>query len=199
MQPLTLLHGLSLDLMTKSIHIEEIIQGCKDGNSDCQKALFKKFASKMLGICLRYCNNYDAAKDAMQEGFIKVFKNLSSFKGNSAFETWMTRIMINCALNELKKSNRFGYFEDFADTPDNPYHRLDNAPGVIEKMSHEELLTILQELPTGFRTVFNMYAIEGFSHREIAEYLGINEGTSKSQLNRARKVLQEKIMERVKN
>ena len=174
------------NLAEKNVHIDEIINGCLNGDSNAQRLLFKKFASKMLGICMRYCRNNDVAKDAMQEGFVKVFNNLAGFKKDSAIETWMTRIMINAALNELRRNRKYDFIDDIDGMNESVEQSVDVNADAVSKMSHEELIQLLQTIPDGYRVVFNMYAIEGYSHKEIAETLKISEGTSKSQLNRAR-------------
>lgn len=184
-------------LARNNFYIEEVIAGCVAKDARCQKLLFEKFASRMLGICLRYCKNYDAAKDAMQIGFINIFEKIGSFKGDSKFETWMTRIMINNALNELRRNNKYGLIEDIAGMSETLEGTEDVDANAVSRMSYDELIEILQTIPDGYRVVFNMYAIEGYSHKEIAETLGINEGTSKSQLNRARKYLQELVQKRL--
>lgn len=141
---------------------------------------------------MRYCKNYNTAMDALQEGFIKVFSHIQSFRGESKFETWLTRIIIHAALNEIKKNQKY-YINDLEDYTETASDSLIANPKVVSKMSYDELILLLQKLPDGYRVIFNMYVIEGFSHKEIAESLGIQEGTSKSQLNRARKMLQSLI------
>jgi RNA polymerase sigma-70 factor (ECF subfamily) len=177
-------------LIIQGYHINEVIEGCCAQNPQFQKILFKQFAPKMLGICMRYCKNDDSAKDAMQEGFIKIFKHISNFKAESKLETWMTRIMINCALTEWKKSNKWVLPSPVEDH-DPLFDTLpDNSPDIISALEYRDLINMLQQLPDGYRVVFNMYVVEGYSHQEIAQELGISVGTSKSQLNRARKNLQ---------
>lgn len=181
----------------KALHINDIVQGCQQQDPKCQKLLYQKFAGKMLGICVRYCQNVELAKDAMQEGFVKVFKHIDSFNGKSKVDTWMTRIMINTTLNHIKKHNRYDFIDDNEKTAQMMNNQHDVAPDSITALSHAELIDMLHELPTGYRVVFNLYAIEGYNHREIGEQLGISEGTSKSQLNRARKQLQQLVIKRM--
>lgn len=139
----------------------------------------------------------ELAKDAMQEGFVKIFKNIGSFKAESKVDTWMTRIMINTTLNHIKKHKRYEFLEDNESASKMVNNKYDVSADSISALSHAELLSLLHELPDGYRMVFNLYAIEGYTHREIGEQLGISEGTSKSQLNRARKQLQTWVINRM--
>lgn len=184
-------------LINKGLHIDDVVKGCREQNPLSQKQLYQQFAGKMMGICVRYCQNVELAKDAMQEGFVKVFKHIDSFNGKSKVDTWMTRIMINTTLNQIKKHKRYDLIEDNESTSDFINNQHDVSPDSITALSHAELLDMLHELPDGYRIVFNLYAVEGYNHREIGEQLGISEGTSKSQLNRARKQLQKLVTERM--
>jgi RNA polymerase sigma factor (sigma-70 family) len=176
-------------------YVEEIIQECINGNATAQSKLYKMFANKMLGVCLRYCNSVDDAKDIMQEGFVKVFTTLHKFKGNSSVTTWITRIMMNTAIDNFRKNKKLQFtesFDKYQDTID-----VEDTPEVVnEPLSVDELMALVQQLPTGYRVVFNMYAIDEMSHRDIANHLGISEGTSKSQLARARRQLQQWVNEK---
>ncbi|MCB9246060.1 MAG: sigma-70 family RNA polymerase sigma factor [Flavobacteriales bacterium] len=190
--------------MSKTWHLKderELIDGCIKGNVKAQRELFDRFSGKMLGICFRYCTNLEDARDAMQMGFIKTFNLLEKFKGNSKLETWMTRIMINTAIDLFKKNNRFELYDDPQvvnqlgnndEVQENLY--LDTAES--DELTEQDILELINELPDGYRIVFNLYAIDGLSHRDIAAQLGISEGTSKSQLARARKLLKHKILSR---
>jgi len=176
--------------------IQSLLSGCRQGNRKDQHELFRMFGPKMLGICRRYCANPDDARDALQEGFIKVFSTLEKYRGESAFETWMTRIFINTAIDHFKKKNKINLFEVsldeeriheyYADEQDPDANAFPCAP--------EEALQALDQLPQGYRMVFNLYALEQYSHKEIALLLGISEGTSKSQYARARKFLQQLLI-----
>lgn len=181
-------------LTDKSINqahrVEEIIQECIHGNASAQSKLYKMFANKMLGVCMRYCNSIDDAKDVMQEGFVKVFTTLHKFKGNSSVTTWITRIMMNTAIDHFRKNRKLQFTESFDKHSNEAIDFEDTHEVVNEPLSVDELMSLVQQLPTGYRVVFNMYAIDEMSHRDIANYLGISEGTSKSQLARARKQLQ---------
>ena len=169
---------------------KEIIDGCKAGKSNAQKALFLKYGPIMLTVCRRYARHHMEAEDFAQEGFIKTFRHIDKFKGESALGTWIRRIMINNALKHVAKS---AFKREQIGIADN-YDR-DIDPGTYAKLSAEEILKLVEELPTGYRVVFNLYAIEGYSHKEIAEMLEIGESTSRSQLLKARRVLQEKFIE----
>ncbi len=180
-------------MQNSNTHIDEIVQGCKENQAKWQRMLYNLFAQKMMGICMRYCKNEELAKDAMQEGFVKVFNHIQNFKEESKVETWMTRIMINTTLNHLRRDKKYLFIEDNENVSNYVDSQFDVSADSIQKLSHAELINMLQEIPEGYRIVFNMYAIEGYTHKEIGETLGINEGTSKSQLNRARKHLQELV------
>lgn len=169
---------------------EELINGCIREDKASQYALYQQYAGKMLAVCKRYARTDLEAEDILQEGLIKVFDNISKFRGNGSFEGWIRRIMVNTALKMYRKNSFknevIGIAEDYDQVSDST---------VMAKMSRDELLKMVQGLPEGYRVVFNLYAIEGFSHAEIAETLGVNEGTSRSQLAKARKWLQKKIQE----
>ena len=183
--------------MNQSIDIEKIIKGCQNGDAKYQKVLYQKFAGKMLGICVRYCKDLELAKDSMQEAFVKVFNHIGNFNGESKVDTWMTRIMINTSLNHIKKSKKYELIEAHEGASYYMNNQFDASPDSVSNLSHAELLEVLNELPNGYRLVFNLYAIEGYNHREIGEKIGISTGTSKSQLNRARKQLQILVKEKL--
>jgi len=174
--------------------LQELISGCRKGDPHAQEQLFRRYGPRMLSICRRYCSNLDDARDALQDGFVKVLQTISKYRGDSALETWMTRIFINTAIDQFKKSTRYaGMFSD--DTHHEPEtDTYDDNAGF--PCSPEEALEALDQLPPGYRMVFNLYAIEGMTHRQIAEALQISEGTSKSQYARARKQLQEILIHR---
>ncbi|MCH5329211.1 MAG: sigma-70 family RNA polymerase sigma factor [Coprobacter sp.] len=167
----------------------QLIKGCKENNPHAQKRLYDAYARKMMAVCLRYANDRESAQDLLQDGFIKVFTAIGSYSGSGSFEGWMRRIFVNTALESLRKNDilRETVGMDHPDT-------LKEADySAIEKISADELMELVRELPPGFRAVFNMFAIEGYSHREIGEALGINESTSRSQYTRAKKLLQKKL------
>lgn len=170
---------------------EEIIEGCKQNNPKAQKQLFDAYSRKMMGVCLRYSKNEDDAQDVLQLGFIKVFEKIEMFNYSGSLEGWIRRIMINTALDFLRKNK----YHDQNIEMDKVEYQLHYQQDIMSKFSHQELLKLIQQLPTGFRTVFNLYAIEGYSHKEIGEMLGISENTSKSQYSRAKAHLQKMIVE----
>lgn len=175
--------------------IEDLIQGCLQQDRACQEELFRRYSGKMLAVCRRYCRHRLEAEDILQDGFIKAFKKLDQFNFSGSFEYWLRRIMINTALKNYKKS----FFKNELLSGDAmPYDRGVD-PEAYDNLGTQDLLDMIAELPDGYRAVFNMYAIEGFSHREISEQLGIQEGTSRSQLVKARKILQDKINKRIKS
>jgi RNA polymerase sigma-70 factor (ECF subfamily) len=167
-----------------------IIAGCVKGERKYQEMLYHRYSSKMFAVCMRYANEYAGAEDMMQEGFIKVFKNIEKYRGEGSFEGWLRRIFINTSIEQYrKKSNMYVVQETEALTYE--YYE-DNA---VEKLMKDDLVKVIQTLSTGYRNIFNLYVIEGYSHREIADMMGISEGTSKSQLARARYILQRKLSE----
>ncbi len=170
---------------------EDIIEGCKSGDREAQHKLYALYASKFFGICRRYMKDERDAEEVLTNGFMKIFENISKYKGEGSFEGWMKRIQVNEALMYIRK-NRQMFLEVDIDTT-----QLDTGFSWTQNdMETEELLKVIQALPVGYRTVFNMYAIEGFSHKEIADKLEISENTSKSQLSRARALLQTKVQTR---
>lgn len=170
---------------------EQIIVGCKSQKRDAQKALYETHARTMYGICLRYSVDEHAAKDLLQDGFIKVFAKISSYESRGSFEGWLKRIFVNLALEKIRKNKttNFNNAEDIENVAEeelqDPFEDKET-----EEISADELLAMVQKLPEGYATVFNLYAIENYSHKEIAEMLGISEGTSRSQYLRARQALQ---------
>lgn len=172
--------------------LDEIIANCKKEQAWAQEKLFKMFAPKMLGVCRRYLVSVDDARDAMQDGFVKVFLNIHKYEGRSSFATWITRIMMNTAIDMVKKINKVQFVRD------EYYFNDENGPAeedFVEPdgLSQQQLLALIDKLPNGYKIVFNMFAIDGIGHREIGRILGISEGTSKSQLNRARAMLKAEI------
>jgi len=167
---------------------QEIIKGCAEGKRQAQEDLYRMFAGKMYSVCLRYSRDQDEAKDNLQDGFIKVYSNIRQFKGSGSFEGWIRRIMVNTALQKYR-----GHLQLYAlnDSESKAY----NIPveNVMEAMGEKELLDMIRELPPRYKLVFNMFAIEGYSHKEISAMLDITEGTSKSNLSRARDILQDKL------
>lgn len=168
----------------------KLIQACIREDKAAQKQLYDLFAAKMYFVCLRYARHELEAQDMLQDGFIKVFDNLAQFKSNGSFEGWVRRIMVNASLNYCRKSsfkNEQIGIEDYQDKV------VDSK--AISRMSEKELLALIQRLPNGYRMVFNLYVIEGYSHKEIGEMLDISESTSRSQLAKSRKWMQKLLME----
>ena len=166
----------------------ELIDGCRKGDRAFQKALYERYCRKMLVVCLRYCKSSAEAEDILQEAFVKVFHAIGSFRQEAKLETWITRIMVNTALNSQRKKLYLFPMVDVEDV---------NLPDVevsISGIHVAQLLEMIQALPQGCQIVFNLFAIEGYSHKEIAEQLGISEGTSKSQFSRAKSLLQQRLL-----
>lgn len=172
--------------------LDEIIANCKKEHAPAQELLFKQFAPRMLGVCRRYLVNIDDARDAMQDGFVKVFLNIHKFEGKSSFNTWITRIMMNTAIDMVKKINKVQFVrDDYYFNDENGLAEEDFVES--DGLSQQQLLALIDRLPNGYKLVFNMYAIDGLGHKDIGNILGISEGTSKSQLNRARQFLKAEI------
>ncbi len=169
----------------------DIIKACIKGNRKAQKALYQKYSDKMYALCLRYANDEDEAKDILQDGFIKVFLNLKQFNNKGSFEGWIRRIVVNTALERFRDKSYL-----FAINMDNNYESGDREyDHILSDIAANDLLKLIQELSPQYRMVFNLYAIEGYSHKEICNMLNIKEGTSKSNLSRAREILKEKVKE----
>jgi RNA polymerase sigma-70 factor, ECF subfamily len=175
---------------------EHIILGCQQGKRKAYSQLFEAYAPVMLGVCMRYCKNRIDAEDVMQDGFIKVFSQIHKFRFEGSFEGWVKRIMINSAIDNYQTNLKRAFHEELAESfqeqDQNPVFGDDDLPDEL-KIPHEKLMGMIQELPDGYRMVFNLYAIENYNHKEIASLLGISENTSKTQLLKARKVLKKKI------
>ena len=174
--------------MSKTDTIESLVSGCKAMDRKAQEKLYQLTASKMLGVCMRYTNNRAEAEDILQTGFVRVFTRMDSYRSEGAFEGWIRKIMVNTAIESFRRNKRMVQAEDIQELAE------ENAPGFdVDELAYADLLNIVQQLPAGYKIVFNMYAIEGYSHREIAEALDISESTSKSQLLRAREWLKKRI------
>jgi RNA polymerase sigma factor (sigma-70 family) len=166
-----------------------LLKECLKNNPKALKCLYELYASKMLGVLIRYAKDKMEAEDMLQEGFIRVFRNLEKFRYEGSLEGWVRRIMINTAINYYKSNLKHNQSVDI----DNVSHTAPMSVNAVDTMSYKQLIKLIQTLPEGYRIVFNLYVVEGYSHKEIADHLGISENTSKSQLSRARKVLQKKI------
>jgi RNA polymerase sigma factor (sigma-70 family) len=166
----------------------ELIEGCRKGSRAFQKALYDRYCRKMLVVCLRYSKTTAEAEDIVQEGFVKVFQGIKDFRQEAKLETWITRIMVNTALNVQRKKLYLYPMVDVTEIV------LTEEEMSLSGLNVSQLLEMIQSLPQGCQIVFNLFAIEGYSHKEIAEMLSISEGTSKSQFARAKSLLQARII-----
>lgn len=174
-------------MSTSESHDEiSLIKACSNGDSKAFRKIYEIHSGTMYSICLRYMNNEDEAKDALQEGFIKVFKNISKFKFTGSFEGWMKRIFVNSSIELIRKRKMH---LDVSELNSNELPLT--AKIETGSLDAEKMMTLVQQLPEGYRTVFNMFIVDGYSHKEISDYLEISESTSKTQLFKARKQLQE--------
>ncbi len=166
--------------------VEQLIKECKKQHPKAQEQLYRLYGSKLFSICLKYSNNYANAEDTLQDSFITIFDKIKQYKGKGSFEGWMKRITINTALQKFRKQKVFDIISE---------EQLEEVEVDIdeETVSLDYLLELIQQLPDRYRLVFNLYVLDGFSHKEISEMLAISTGTSKSNLARARKILKEKI------
>lgn len=167
-----------------------IIEGCLKGHQKSQKMLFDKYASKMMTVCLRYAKNREQAEDVLQEGFVKLFRSLGQFKFEGSFEGWMRRIFVNTALDAIRKEYKFS--EDKS-IDEYAIQLSSDQVTALEQLEASDLMELIQRMPPGYKLVFNMFAIEGYSHKEISLEMGISENTSKSQFSRARAYLREEL------
>jgi RNA polymerase sigma-70 factor (ECF subfamily) len=170
---------------------EEIIKGCIGKKPVCQRLLFDQYAGIMMGLCLRYAKDQQEAQDILQIGFIRVFDYIHQYKGTGSFEGWMKRIFVSVAMRELSK--RKFTFDTISSS------EIFDTPDVISKISEDEIHLLIRQLPDGYRVVFNLHVIEGYSHDEIATLLSIKVVTSRTQLLKARKMLQSLITKRYNN
>jgi RNA polymerase sigma-70 factor (ECF subfamily) len=176
------------DQRNQNITESDLIQGCLQGDRHMQEELYRRYAPKMYAVCLRYAGNAMEAEDILQEGFIKIFKKLSSFRGDGSFEGWIRRIFVNTSIEHFRRKN---YLQPVTEKEENTIEG--KYLSVLDTLAERDILDLIQQLSPGYRTVFNMYVIEGYTHKEIGEMLGISEGTSKSQLSRAKVILQDMV------
>jgi len=170
--------------------IEDLIKRCKSGERKAQELLYKTFAAKMLGVCCRYATDKMEAEDMMQNGFIRVFQKIDDYRGEGSFEGWVRRIMVHSSIEYYRKHHKMMQVVDLDDAA----HEPSVNPLATASLAAKDLMALIQQLSPGYRIVFNLFAIEGYSHKEIAAIVGITEGASKSQLSRARSVLKEQII-----
>lgn len=184
-----------MQLFKDNSHLNtQTLEKAKQGERRAQRAVYDALADKMFALCIRYMGDRETAEDVLQDGFVTLFGKLDTFTGEGSFEGWARKIFVNTALMNLRKNDVLKESEDV----DNAIAVTSEAPTAIQDIGYKELSRMVAELPAGFRTVFNMYVVEGWSHQDIADALGISEGTSRSQLNRARAMLQAKIRQREK-
>jgi len=172
----------------QNITESDLIHGCLNGERRMQEELYRRFAPKMYAVCLRYAGNSEEAQDILQEGFIKIFKKLSSFRGEGSFEGWIRRIFVNTSIEHFRRKN---YLQPVTEREENTIEG--KYLSVLDSLAEKDIMSLIQELSPGYRTVFNLYVIEGYTHKEIGDMLGISEGTSKSQLSRAKVILQDLV------
>lgn len=172
-----------------TISESDLISGCIEGDRRMQEELYNRFAPKMYAVCLRYANNADDAQDLLQEGFIKVYKNLHRFRAEGSFEGWIRRVFVNSSIEHFRKKS--AKLSTVSDKEESTIEDTDIT--ALDNLAEKDIIRLIQDLSPGYRTVFNLYVIEGYAHKEIGELLGISEGTSKSQLARAKAILQKKV------
>ena len=177
--------------------VRELVKGCAEGRRSYQQLLYKSMYGKMMAVCYRYTSRPSDAKDLFQDGFIKVFNKIEKFDFKGSLEGWVRRIMVNNAIDYYRKNkNKFAISETLVNAENIPDNESDE--GIFEGITSAELLELVQELTPVYRTVFNLFVLDDFSHAEIAEELGVSEGTSKSNLSKAKKNLKKLILEKVK-
>ncbi len=169
----------------------DLIQGCINGDRQMQELLYHRFSPKMYSVCLRYSGNAEDARDLLQEGFIKIFKNLTKYRGDGSFEGWIRRIFVNTSIEQFRKKV---HLQDVTETQERTLE--DKEWNVLDDLAEKDIMKMIHQLSPGYKAVFNMHVIEGYSHKEIGDILGINEGTSKSQLARAKMVLKKMVHDR---
>ena len=171
--------------------LEQLVPACRSGDRKAQKRLFDALAPKMMVLCLRYVGERATAEDVLQDGFVSLFSRLDSYSGAGSFEGWARRIFVNTALMHLRETDALKLSDDIGEA--RSLSTEEATP--VQKIGYRELMALIGRLPADARTIFNMYVIEGYSHKEIAQTLGLNEATSRSKLQRARLRLQEMIKE----
>lgn len=184
---------LKLKIKLRVIHLhqkeEDLIVLAAENNRQAQQQIYARFAPKMLSVCRQYVKDVHQAEDVMITAFMKVFTNVKNFESKGSFEGWIRRIMINECISFIRAQKKVSFLED-------EYYKEESFNNIESNLSVDDIQNLIDSLPEGYKMIFNLYAIEGYKHKEIAEMLGINEGTSKSQLSHARKMLQELINKR---
>ena len=166
----------------------DLVEGCRQGDRKLQKELYERFAPKMFGVCLRYAGATEEAEDILQEGFVKVFNKINSFRGEGSFEGWIRRIIVNTAIEHFRRKT---YLQPVTEREEETVES--DYLSVLDSLAEKDIIGLVQQLSPGYRSVFNMYVVEGYTHKQIGELLGISEGTSKSQLSRAKAILQDLV------
>jgi RNA polymerase sigma factor (sigma-70 family) len=171
--------------------LDDLVEGCRRGRPAAQRGLYDRLGYQLMGVCLRYCPSRAEAEDALQLTFVKIFTRLDQFRNQGPFEAWARRIAVTTSLNLWQQHQKRGVQLEPEEAA-NVQHP-DGTP--FDQLSADDVVRLINTLPTGYRTVLNLYAIEGYSHAEIGELLGISEGTSKSQLSRARRLLEDRLQQ----
>jgi RNA polymerase sigma-70 factor (ECF subfamily) len=166
---------------------KELVDGCIREDRICQRELWNRYSKKIMSLCLRYCNSQEEAEDALMEAYVKIYDNLAKFRFQSSLETWMRRVAVNLCINKIRARKHI-----WSSITEDEY-RLGYTDDAFDNLQVDQIMKMVEALPVGYRTVFNLYAIEGYSHKDIADLLGIDEGTSRSQFSKARKVLQQSL------
>lgn len=169
---------------------EKIIEDCKKQSKTAQRLLYEKYSPLLLGICVRYASDINEAEDILQDAFVKIFFNIKNFNGLGSFEGWLKRIVVNTAITNYHRTKKYRYHQDI----DDMHERLDSNYSIDgADFNKEELFGVIRSLPDGYKMVFNLYAIEGYKHKEIAEQLNIDINTSKSQYSRAKALIRARL------
>ena len=171
---------------------EAILQGCLKNEAAAQRELYNRYSPKMLAVCYRFAHNREDAEDMLQEGFIKVFSQMHTFQNKGAFEGWIRRIIVHTCINNLKKNKRFNESLDIVHA-NGIQVREESVPSIVQA---KQIVECIRILPIGYRTVLNLYAIEGYSHKEISDMLDIEESTSRSQYTRAKQMLEDILIKK---
>jgi len=178
----------NMNAMNTDINLNRMWEGCLQNDRKQQEALYRALAPKMLAVCMRYANDRDEAQDILQEGFIKMFNNVHKYRGDGNLEGWIRRIMVHTAISRYRKLKPMVLVEDMAEEG-----AMSSASQNANNLEVNDLMKLIQQLPQAYRSVFNMYAVEGYSHQEIGNKLGITELLSRTTLYRARNILKEKL------
>ncbi|HHV40014.1 MAG: sigma-70 family RNA polymerase sigma factor [Bacteroidales bacterium] len=175
--------------LNKDTPESDLIAACRKKDAEAQRIIYERLYSKMLAVCQRYTGDRETAKDITQDGFVVLFDKIGTYAGLGSFEGWARKIFVNLSLSYLRKKDTLRYSQPIETT----IGKASTSGFILENISAADIMRCIEQMPTGFRTIFNMYAIEGYTHSEIAKILNINEGTSRSQYSRARAWLQQKL------